>query len=93
VLLIDCPWCGARDEVEFRYGGQGGIAYPADPDSLSDEQWADFLYMRDNPKGWWTELWCHTAGCRRWFNAVRNTATYQFRTTYPIGDAPAEEPQ
>ncbi|MGZ8625813.1 MAG: sarcosine oxidase subunit delta, partial [Actinomycetota bacterium] len=22
MLLIPCPWCGPRDEVEFRYGGQ-----------------------------------------------------------------------
>src|SRR5213078_1322662 len=51
VLLIPCPWCGHRDEVEFRYGGQAGISYPTDPDALSDEEWADFLFMRDNPRG------------------------------------------
>jgi sarcosine oxidase subunit delta len=89
VLLIECPWCGRRDEVEFRYGGQAGIAYPPDPDALSDEQWADFLFMRDNPKGWWTERWFHRAGCRRWFNVVRNTATYELRGSYPIGEEPA----
>ncbi|HLS32032.1 MAG TPA: sarcosine oxidase subunit delta, partial [Brevibacterium sp.] len=22
MLLIDCPHCGPRDEVEFHYGGQ-----------------------------------------------------------------------
>jgi sarcosine oxidase subunit delta len=86
VLLIECPWCGRRDEVEFRYGGQAGLAYPTDPESLSDEQWADFLFMRDNPNGWWTERWFHTAGCRRWFNAVRNTATYEFRASYPMDE-------
>ena len=36
MLLLPCPWCGPRDEVEFRYGGQAGIAYPPDPDALSD---------------------------------------------------------
>ncbi len=33
---IPCPYCGPRDETEFRYGGQAGIAYPADPDALTD---------------------------------------------------------
>ncbi|HEX9342090.1 MAG TPA: sarcosine oxidase subunit delta, partial [Actinomycetota bacterium] len=28
MLLLPCPWCGPRDEAEFRYGGQAGIAYP-----------------------------------------------------------------
>ena len=32
--LIACPWCGPRDEIEFSYGGQAAVAYPADPASL-----------------------------------------------------------
>ena len=31
MLLIACPWCGPRDEVEFRYGGQADVAYPPTP--------------------------------------------------------------
>jgi heterotetrameric sarcosine oxidase delta subunit len=81
VLLILCPWCGPRDEVEFRYGGQAGVAYPGDPDALTDEEWAEYLFMRENPKGDWTERWFHAAGCRRWFEAVRSTATNEFRVT------------
>jgi len=79
MLLIPCPWCGPRDEVEFRYGGQAAIAYPSDPDALTDAEWADFLFMRDNPKGWWIERWCHAHGCRRWFDLERNTATNEIR--------------
>ena len=30
-----CPWCGPRDEIEFHYGGQAHVAYPADPEALS----------------------------------------------------------
>ncbi|MGH2526271.1 MAG: sarcosine oxidase subunit delta, partial [Actinomycetota bacterium] len=30
----------------------------------------------------------HTAGCRRWFNAVRDTATYEFRAVYHVGEEP-----
>jgi sarcosine oxidase subunit delta len=90
MLLIQCPWCGSRDEVEFRYGGQARIAYPSDPDSLSDAQWADFLFMRDNPKGVFHERWMHAAGCRRWFNAVRDTSTHRFLASYRMDEAPPE---
>jgi heterotetrameric sarcosine oxidase delta subunit len=79
MLLIRCPWCGLRDETEFRYGGEAHIPYPADPESLTDEQWADFLFMRDNPKGWWRERWYHVHGCRRWFDLERDTATNEIR--------------
>ena len=52
MLLIACPWCGPRDEVEFRYGGQAHIAYPARSRAPSTiTPWADFLFLRDNPKG------------------------------------------
>ena len=48
--LIACPWCGPREEVEFHYGGQAHVAYPADPAALSDEEWARYLFFRDNPR-------------------------------------------
>ena len=78
MLLIRCPWCGEREETEFSYGGQAGIAYPADPAALDDGQWAQWLFFRDNPKGAFAERWYHAAGCRRWFDTVRDTATYAF---------------
>ena len=28
---IPCPWCGPRDEIEFRYGGQAGHRVPRRP--------------------------------------------------------------
>ena len=28
MLLIPCPWCGPREEIEFRYGGQAGHRVP-----------------------------------------------------------------
>jgi heterotetrameric sarcosine oxidase delta subunit len=90
LLLLTCPWCGPRDESEFRYGGQAHVGYPADPDALTDEAWADYLFMRDNPSGWWAERWFHASGCRRWLNAVRNTMTYEVRATYPVGAAPPD---
>ena len=76
--LIPCPWCGPREEAEFHYGGQALVAHPVDPSALSDAEWAEYLFFRDNPKGDFTERWVHTAGCRRWFNVVRNTVTSEF---------------
>ena len=77
MLLIRCPWCGDRDETEFSYGGQAEIAYPADPGALDDGQWAQYLFVRDNPKGAFRERWVHTHGCRRWFEVTRDTLTHE----------------
>ncbi|WP_236865574.1 sarcosine oxidase subunit delta [Brevibacterium daeguense] len=90
MLLIECPYCGPRDEIEFRNGGQAHVPYPADPSALSDRDWAEYLFYRDNPRGRFAERWLHTAGCRKWFNAVRDTAIYEFAAVYPI-DAPRPE--
>jgi len=87
--LIACPWCGEREEAEFHYGGQAHVAHPGDPYALDDEQWAQYVFFRDNPKGPFAERWVHSAGCRRWFNALRDTVTHEFLTVYEIG---AEHP-
>ena len=77
MLQIRCPWCGEREETEFSYGGQAGIAYPADPAALDDAQWAQWLFFRDNPRGAFAERWVHTHGCRRWFSITRDTVTHE----------------
>ncbi|MEV0976222.1 sarcosine oxidase subunit delta family protein [Streptomyces sp. NPDC049915] len=86
MLLISCPWCGPRDEAEFHYGGQAHVPYPEDPAALTDEEWARYLFFRDNPKGPFAERWSHAAGCRKWFNAVRNTATNEILAVYKTGE-------
>ncbi len=73
MLLIRCPWCGERDEVEFSYGGQAQVAYPTDPLATTDEEWSRYLFVRDNPKGLFRERWVHADGCRRWFELERDT--------------------
>jgi sarcosine oxidase subunit delta len=85
MLLIACPWCGEREELEFHYGGQAHVPYPADPEGLSDGEWAEYLFVRDNPKGPFAERWSHAAGCRRWFNVVRHTVTHEILAVYPAG--------
>lgn len=77
MLLISCPYCGERAETEFSYGGEAGISRPSDPGSLRDAEWADYLFMRKNPRGLHKELWNHSQGCRRWFEIERDTVTYQ----------------
>ena len=86
MLLIECPHCGPRDETEFHYGGQAHVPYPEDPSALNDREWAEYLFYRSNPKGLIAERWVHSAGCRRWFNAVRDTVTYEIKTVYRVGD-------
>lgn len=87
MLLIPCPWCGPREETEFGYGGQAHVPYPADPESLDDAAWAEYLFLRDNPRGEFAERWVHSAGCRRWFNVVRSTADHRVLCSYR-SDAP-----
>jgi len=88
MFLIECPWCGPRDETEFAYGGEAMISRPRNPAKLSDEEWADYLFMRTNPKGPHRERWMHAHGCRRWFNVERDTVTHVIRAVYKMGEAP-----
>jgi len=91
MLLISCPWCGPRDESEFACGGEAHIARPPDPDRLSDAEWADYLFMRKNPKGVHFERWVHRLGCRRWFNMARHTVTHDILAVYKMGEVPPPE--
>lgn len=88
MLLIECPFCGPRDEHEFSYGGEAHIVRPNHPEKLSDKEWADYLFMRTNPKGAHRERWCHAHGCRRWFNVERDTVTHQITAVYQMGATP-----
>ena len=88
MLLIPCPWCGEREETEFTGGGEAHIARPTSPAALSDDQWADYLFMRTNPKGLHFERWRHSHGCGRWFNAARDTVTDQILAVYRMGEKP-----
>jgi len=87
MFLIKCPHCGeAREEDEFAPSGQAHIVRPLDPEALSDEQWGQYLYFRENPRGLHREMWVHAAGCRKFFYIARDTATYQIHATYRVGE-------
>lgn len=66
MLLVPCPICGPRAEVEFEYGGA------CEPSTL-DKPWA-----RANIKGEQKEFWWHRFGCGQWFTCVRDTRTHEF---------------
>jgi sarcosine oxidase, subunit delta len=92
MLLIACPWCGARPENEFHYGGEAHISRPHDTASVDDQAWAEFLYMRSNPKGVHYERWRHIHGCGRFFNCMRDTVSDRILATYRPGDPKPELP-
>ena len=86
MLSIYCPYCEeCREESEFHYAGQAHIARPDEPDNTTDETWGEYLFFRKNPKGLHRETWVHSAGCRQYFNVVRNTLTYEIIECYKMG--------
>lgn len=90
MLLITCPYCGPRAELEFSYGGEAHMVRAADPASVDDAVWTEFLYIRSNPRGDYAERWRHAHGCGRFFNAIRNTNSDHFVATYKFGEARPE---
>ena len=50
MFLINCPYCGERDQQEFKAGGEAHIERPKQPTELSDDEWAEYLFMRKNIK-------------------------------------------
>lgn len=72
---IDCPWCGKRDEAEFQYQGDATVTRPKADAPIG--KFFDYVYGRENPKGWHIEWWHHVAGCRQWVKVVRNTLTHE----------------
>ena len=89
MLQIHCPYCQElREEEEFSYCGEAHIQRPKEPEALSDVEWGDYLYFRNNPRGPHHEMWYHAAGCRRYFNVTRDTLSYEIRETYCLESAP-----
>lgn len=88
MLIITCPYCGPRPELEFSYAGQAHVARPADPSATGDDEWTAYLYLRTNTRGVHAERWRHARGCARFFNALRDTTTDRFVATYRSGEAP-----
>jgi sarcosine oxidase subunit delta len=67
---------------------RGAHCRPPSPDTLADEEWGEYLFMRKNPRGEHLEQWVHAHGCRRWFNVRRDTVTYRISAVYRVGESP-----
>lgn len=80
MLIVPCPWCGERAEIEFLCGGEAADR-PADPMALDDAAAADWLFRRTNRKGIGREIWWHQYGCRQWFTLERDTTDNAFSPT------------
>ena len=88
MLRIPCPWCGLRDETEFRYRGDASRRRPPPDASLAD--YHAYVYERANVLGWHTEWWLHSGGCRRLLKVVRHTESHEIRAvTGPQDEPPA----
>ena len=77
MLRICCPWCGLRDEVEFRYRGDASLERPAGDARLAD--FTSYVYQRANECDWHVEWWLHASGCRKLLKVSRHTLTHEIR--------------
>lgn len=90
MLRIPCPWCGERDETEFRYRGDAGRVRPGAADDLA--AFTAYVYERPNPRGWHLEWWLHTGGCRKLLKVVRHTVTHEIHAVTGAQEHPALPP-
>lgn len=76
-MRIFCPYCGERGNEEFSYLGDASPVRPDPAAANAAEKFADYVYLRDNPRGPLRELWYHAAGCHSWLVVTRDTFTHE----------------
>lgn len=84
MLRIACPWCGERDETEFRYRGDASHARPAADAGLA--AFTAYVYERENRYGWHLEWWLHVGGCRKLLKVRRHTVSHEIRAVGAADD-------
>lgn len=77
--IMTCPINGPRSITEFTYGGE--LRLMPDPQTASDDVWADYVFNRSGMSAIKQEWWCHTPS-NTWFIAERNTQTDEILRTY-----------
>ena len=81
MLRLKCPYCREEaDETELTPGGEAHLRR-CGPGS-SDEEFENYMFIRENPKGVHFERWRHAYGCGKWFHAARCTRTLEVFGTY-----------
>ena len=88
-FLLKCPNCGERSVNEFRFGGEV-LSRPSP--AATAQQWSNYFYFRPNAAGTQQEWWNHRYGCRRWFYALRDTASNAVQDTFWPGGHPSGAP-
>ena len=80
MLLIACPHCGERAQVEFVYERtlDSVVTLDAPPEDAMRT-----LYARANSRGWDQELWRHCYGCRQWLVMKRHRVTHAIESVRP----------
>ena len=82
MLLIDCPHCGPRAQVEFVY--ERTVDSVVQPDAPAAEA-KERLFTRANPRGLDDEVWRHSFGCRAWLVLTRHRSTHQITAIRAAG--------
>lgn len=87
MLMFRCPHCQeVREEQEFSYAGEAFIARPAAPDTSTEAEWGDYLFMRKNSLGWHWEQWLHSAGCRKVLAVKRHTVGHDIAGSWTLAE-------
>ena len=79
--IIHCPINGPRPLQEFYFGGQFRSLPDSAEESMSDLDWADYVFNRDGAPGVQKEWWYHTPS-GTWFIAERDIVSDSFVRTY-----------
>jgi heterotetrameric sarcosine oxidase delta subunit len=82
MLLINCPHCGPRAQVEFAY--ERTVDSVVRPDVPADQA-IETLFTRTNPRGDDEEIWRHSFGCRAWLVLTRHRATHAITAIRAVG--------
>ena len=82
MLVIDCPHCGPRAQIEFVYERTvDSVVQPNAPAAEAMER----LFTRANPRGLGDEIWRHGFGCRAWLVLTRHRSTHQITAIRAAG--------
>lgn len=77
--MMRCPVNGLRNISEFFYAGE--VKSMPHPDTGTDREWAEYIFIEDNINGIVKEWWMHTPSST-WFIAERCTSSDEVTNTY-----------
>ena len=86
-MIINHPYLGPRDACEFTYKGDASLLRrPERKNPPDQDEFHDYLYLRNNPAGEHSELWYHEYGDRSWLILTRNTETHEILKVETVVD-------